>query len=41
MKKLHGSTKPSLTTMKPTKPKQKEEDYNLILNRLTSGNGLL
>ena len=33
-----GSTKPSLTTIKPTKPKQ--EDYNLILNRLISGNGL-
>ena len=41
MKKLYGSTKPSLTkTMKPTKPKQ-IEDYNLILNRLISGNGLL
>ena len=40
MKKLHGSTKPSLTkTMKPTKPKQVEEDYNIILNRLNSGNG--
>ena len=40
MEKLHGSTKPSLTkTMKTTKPKQ--EDYNLILNRLISGNGLL
>ena len=38
MKKLHGSTKPSLTTIKPTKPKQ--EDYNLILNRLISGNGI-
>ena len=38
MKKLHGSTKPSLTTIKPTKPKQ--EDYNLILNRLISGNGV-
>ena len=38
MEKLHGSTKPSLTkTMKTTKPKQ--EDYNLILNRLISGNG--
>ena len=41
MRQLHGSTKPSLTkTMKPTKPKQ-VEDYNLILNRLISGNGLL
>ena len=46
MKQLHGSTKQSLTkptltkTMKPTKPKR-EEDYNLILNRLISGNGLL
>ena len=40
MKKLHSSTKPSLTeTMKTTKPKQ--EDYNIILNRLISGNGLL
>ena len=29
MKRLHGSTK----------PKQKEEDYNIILNRLISGNG--
>ena len=39
MKKLHGSTKPSITkTMKPPKPKQ-EEDYNTILNRLISGNG--
>ena len=38
MKKLHGSTKSSLTkTIKNTKPKQ--EDYNLILNRLISGNG--
>ena len=35
MKKLHGSTKP----MKTTKPKQEEEDYNIILNRLISGNG--
>ena len=26
--------------MKPTKSKQEEEDYNLILNRLISGNGL-
>ena len=41
MRQLHGSTRPSLTkTMKPTKPKQ-VEDYNLILNRLISGNGLL
>ena len=40
MKKLHGSTKPSLTkTMRTTKPKQEEEDYNTILNRLISGNG--
>ena len=39
MKKLHGSTKPSLTTVtQSTKPKQ--EDYNLILNRLISGNGI-
>ena len=39
MKKLHSSTKPSLTkTIKPTEPKQ--EDYNLILNRLISGNGI-
>ena len=45
MKRLHGSTKPSLTTvtkMSPTKsnkPKP-QEDYNMILNRLISGNGL-
>ena len=40
MKKLHGSTKPSLTkTMKNAKPKQEKEDYNIILNRLISGNG--
>ena len=40
MKKLHGSTKPSLNkTVKNTKPKQ--EDYNTILNRLISGNGIL
>ena len=39
MKKLHGSTKPSLTkTMRTAKLKQ-EEDYNTILNRLISGNG--
>ena len=40
MKKLHGSTKPlSNKTVKSTKPKQ--EDYNTILNRLISGNGIL
>ena len=40
MKKLHGSTKPSLTkTIKNAKPKQEKEDYNIILNRLISGNG--
>ena len=40
MKTLHGSTKPSfIKTMKTTKPKQEEEDYNTILNRLISGNG--
>ena len=41
MKKLHGSTKPSfnMKTMKPPKPKQKQEDYNMILNRLISGDG--
>ena len=39
MKQLHGSTKPT-KTIKPAKPKQ-QEDYNLILNRLISGNGLL
>ena len=40
MKKLHGSTKPlSNKTVKNTKPKQ--EDYNTILNRLISGNGIL
>ena len=42
-KKLHGSTKPSLTksmkSTKSTKPKQEEEDYNTILNRLITGNG--
>ena len=42
-KKLHGSTKPSLTknmkSTKSTKPKQVEEDYNTILNRLITGNG--
>ena len=37
MKKLHSSTKPSPSSKKP-KPKQ--EDYNLILNRLISGNGI-
>ena len=44
MRKLHGSTKPSMNkTMKSTnttKPKQEEEDYNTILNRLISGSGL-
>ena len=35
MKKLHGSTKPSFNM----KPKPKQEDYNMILNRLISGNG--
>ena len=39
MKKLHGSTKPSLTMKPKPKPKQEEEDYNIILNRLISGNG--
>ena len=40
MRKLHGSTKPSLTkTTRTAKPKQ-EEDYNTILNRLISGTGL-
>ena len=39
MKKLHGSTKPSLTKKRRiTKPKT-QEDYNTILNRLISGNG--
>ena len=38
MKRLHGSTKPK-KTVKNTKPKQ--EDYNTILNRLISGNGIL
>ena len=38
MKKLHGSTKSSITKpIRTTKPKQ--EDYNTILNRLISGNG--
>ena len=40
MKKLHGSSKPSITKpMKTSKPIQGEEDYNTILNRLISGNG--
>ena len=43
MKKLHGSAKPSfnMKTMKTSKPQQKQEDYNTILNRLISGNGYL
>ena len=42
MKRLHG-TKPSLTTMKTAKPKpkQEEEDHDIILNRLINGNGFL
>ena len=36
MKNLHGSTKPKTVTQS-IKPKQ--EDHNLILNRLLSGNG--
>ena len=43
MRKLHGSTKqPMNKTVKPTKPTKpkQEEDYNIILNRLTSGTGL-
>ena len=40
MRKLHGLTKQSINkTMRTTKPKQEEEDYNVILNRLISGNG--
>ena len=43
MRKLHGSTKPSMNktmkSTKTTKPEQ-EEDYNRILNRLISGSGL-
>ena len=41
MKQLQGLKKPVPTprTKKPTKPKQVEEDYNTILNRLISGNG--
>ena len=40
MKKLYGSTKPSLTkTIKNAESKQEKEDYNIILNRLISGNG--
>ena len=43
MRKLHGSTKPSMNktmkSTKTTKPEQ-EEDYNTILNRLISGSGL-
>ena len=43
MKKLHGSTTKSFsrfpkTVTQSTKPKQ--EDHNLILNRLISGNGI-
>ena len=37
MRKLHGSTKQPMKPTKPTKPKQ--EDYNMILNRLISGTG--
>ena len=37
MKKLHGSTKP----LSNKKTKTKQEDYNTILNRLISGNGIL
>ena len=43
MEKLHSSAKPSLPsftkTMKPSKTRLEEEDYNTILNRLISGNG--
>ena len=43
MKKLHGSTTKSFSRF-PTKPslttKPKQEDYNLILNRLISGTGV-
>ena len=44
MKKLHSSIKPTSSTkkvtfMKPVKSKPKQEDYNIILNRLISGNG--
>ena len=40
MKKLYGLTNPSFTKPKKTsKTKQKDEDYNVILNRLISGNG--
>ena len=43
MKKSHGSTKPTSSTkkvtfMEPAKSKPKQ-DYNMNLNRLTSGNG--
>ena len=43
MKQLQGLKKPVPTprTKKPTKPKQEQEDYNVILNRLISGNGLI
>ena len=44
MKQLQGMKRPTSTpkTKKPTKPKQEpQEDYNLILNRLISGNGLI
>ena len=40
MNKLHGSTRPSITKpIKTNKLKRQEEDYNMILNRLISGNG--
>ena len=40
MRKLHGLTKQSMNkTIRTAKPKQEEEDYNVILNRLISGNG--
>ena len=43
MKQLQGLKKPVPTPRgkKPTKPKQEQEDYNVILNRLISGNGLI
>ena len=44
MKRLHSTTKPTSSTKKvtfgkPATSKPKQEDYNVILNRLISGNG--
>ena len=44
MNKSHSSTKPpsstkKVTFMKPVKSKPKQEDLNIVVNRLISGNG--